>query len=388
MNGQDPQGGPHARETEAVPAAHPQPPDHDVLHATDLLRLTAALVAVPSVSGDEEHLADLVEQRLRSRAPLLSVHRIGNNVVARTGAGAGDGVGAVRAETVVLAGHLDTVPGAAPGRQSAAGEVRGLGAVDMKGGLAVMLLLAEHTGDSRYGLTFVFYDKEETGSRGSGTNLLFAEHRHLVRGDMAVLLEPTGGAVEAGCQGNLVVELGFHGTRAHTARPWQGVNAVHRALPALARIAAFEPGPAVIDGLTYKQSMSVVAVDGGVQGNVVPDRCTVRVNFRHAATLDSEAAAALVTGLAPEADETRVVLSSPPAPPALEHHLVAQLHELTAVPARPKLGWTDVGRFAALGIPAVNFGPGDSELAHGPHEVVDQDDLTACYAHLHKLLFS
>jgi succinyl-diaminopimelate desuccinylase len=355
----------------------------DVLRSTDLLTLTAALVAVPSVSGDEQELADLVERRLRARAPRLTVHRVGNNVVARTEDGT------ARAERVVLAGHLDTVPvmprGPEPG---GAGTVRGLGAVDMKGGLAVMLLLAEQTADSAFDLTFVFYDKEEIGSRRSGMNLLFAEHRPLVVGDLAILLEPTGGAVEAGCQGNLVVELGFDGTRAHTARPWQGVNAIHRAAAALARIAEHTPEPAVIDGLAYRQAMSVVAVEGGVQGNVVPDRCTVRVNFRHAASLDSDAAAAVVTGLAPEADDARVLLSSPPAPPDLRHPLVAALCAATNAPVRPKLGWTDVGRFAVHGIPAVNFGPGDSELAHGPNEVVSEEELADCHAALYKLLSS
>lgn len=369
-----------------VPQPQPQPkpqPAGQAPAATGLLETTAALVAVASVSGDEAALADLVERRLRECAPGLDLVRVGNNVVARRPA-RGGGV-----PRVLLAGHLDTVPQMPrPQVPPAPDTVAGLGAVDMKGGLAVMLDLARRAAQAPVDLGFVFYDKEETGSRGSGMNLLFAEHRDLVDADLAIVLEPTGGLVEAGCQGNLVVELDFHGTPAHTARPWRGVNAVHRAAPAIARIAAHDPPQVVIDGLAYRESLSVVGVQGGIQGNVVPDRCTVRVNYRHAATRDSAAAAALVASLAPEADRTTVVLSSPPAPPDLRHPLVARLVAATGQAPRPKLGWTDVGRFAVHGIPAVNFGPGDSELAHGPHEVVSRGELDACRDALALLLLS
>jgi succinyl-diaminopimelate desuccinylase len=352
-----------------------------VLHGTDLVDLTAALVAVPSPSGDERALADLVERRLRIRAPELAVHRIGDNVVARTGS-------AGPRRRLVFAGHLDTVPDF-PGRTAPPPDpdaVAGLGAVDMKGGLAIMLLLAERAAHGRDAAAFVFYDKEETGSRGSGMSRLFAEHRELVTCDFAVLLEPTDGIVEAGCQGNLVVELAFSGARAHTARPWRGVNAVHRAAAALARFADYTPEPVVIDALTYRQALSVVGVHGGVQGNVVPDSCTVKVNYRHAPTLDSAAALRVVTALAPEADEVRILLSSPAAPPELGHPLVAQLCAATAGAPRAKLGWTDVGRFAEHGIPAVNLGPGDSELAHTPGEVVSRAGLERVLAALRPLL--
>jgi succinyl-diaminopimelate desuccinylase len=356
-----------------------------VLHSEDLVELTAALVAVPSVSRAERELADLVERRLSVRAPALSVHRIGNNVVARTMHTAPG------RQRIVFAGHLDTVPPSpkATGPKGGPDTVAGLGAVDMKGGLAVMLLLAEQAGRSSPGqspATFVFYDKEEIGSRVSGMNQLFADHRDLVDGDFAVLLEPTGSRVEAGCQGNFVAELTFHGTRAHTARPWRGRNAIHRAAAALAGMAAYEPEPVEIDGLTYRQSLSVVSVQGGVQGNVVPDSCTVKVNYRHAPTVDADAALRLITGLAPDADEVRVLLSSPPAAPALGHPLAVRLCAAVREAPRPKLGWTDVGRFAAHGIPAVNFGPGDSEMAHTPGEFVLRSDLEGVFAGLRPLL--
>ncbi|MFJ5885615.1 succinyl-diaminopimelate desuccinylase [Kitasatospora cineracea] len=357
--------------------------DQRVLHATDPAELTAALVAVPSVSGSEERIADLVEQRLRRRAPALEVHRIGNNVVARSGSGR-----APRPWRIVLAGHLDTVPAADPPQPArlTAEHVTGLGAVDMKGGLALMLLLAESAADSPCDTSFVFYDQEEVGSHRSGMHRLFADHRDLVDGDLAVLLEPTGGAVEAGCQGNLVVELDYLGARAHTARPWRGVNAIHRAAPALSRLAAAAPAPVELDGLSYRQSLSVVGFDAGVQGNVVPDRASIRVNYRHAPTIDSETAVGIVTALVPEPDRVSVRLASPSARPELGHPLLAAWRERTAPEVRPKLGWTDVGRFAAHGIPALNFGPGDPELAHTPDESVDRAELVRCHRALHDLL--
>ncbi|CAJ63299.1 MULTISPECIES: succinyl-diaminopimelate desuccinylase [Frankia] len=358
----------------------------EVLERTDLLRLAAALVEVPSVSGDEHLLAGLVEHRLRARAPGLRMIRDGNNIIATTrGAQAGK---PARDRHVVLAGHLDTVPAAKNYPTAIPGTVSGLGAVDMKGGLAVMLVLAERAQDSDHHLTFVFYDNEEVGSRRSGMTLLFDRYQDFLQADLAILLEPTGGLLEAGCQGNLVVELRYDGSRAHTARPWRGVNAIHRATPALARFGSFEPGPAVVDGLTYRQSLSVVGVSSGVQGNVVPDACQVRVNFRHAPNLSSEEALGTVVGLAGDADGTQVVLSSPPAPPNLEHPLLAALRASAGVDVRPKLGWTDVGRFAAHGVPAVNFGPGDSELAHTGRETVSGAELAACHAALARFLFA
>ncbi|KXK62337.1 hypothetical protein AWW66_08900 [Micromonospora rosaria] len=349
-----------------------------VLTAESVFDLTAALVAVGSVSRDEAGLADLVEARLVARAPHLRVSRVGNNVVARTGHG--------RPARIMLAGHLDTVPGVPPGSPAHGDVVEGPGAVDMKGGVAVMLVLADFLRDPAHDLTFAFYDREEIGSHQSGMRWLFAEHRELVAADAAVLLEPTDGRLEAGCQGNLVVEFVFTGARAHTARPWRGRNAVHRATPALARFAAFDPPPVEVDGLVYRQSASVVAVTGGVQGNVVPDRCAVRVNYRHAPHLATPDAIEELTALAPEADEVHVLLTSPPAAPALDHPLLGALHRDNALAVRPKLGWTDVGRFAAHGIPAVNFGPGDPELAHTPHEVVGRDALAHCLAVLHRFL--
>lgn len=347
----------------------------------DVLELTRALVDVPSVSGEEDTIADLVEQRLRSRAPHLRIDRVGNEVVARTMGG--------RQRRLMLAGHLDTVaphPGT-PSFAPDSGRVRGLGATDMKGGLAVMLMLAERSchGHS-YEATFVFASREELGSNQSGMRTLFDQFPELMAAHAAVVLEPSGGRIEAGCQGNLVLEMTFAGRRAHTARPWRGSNAIHQAAAALQRIAEAEVQPVLVEGLPYRQALSVVGVAGGVQGNVVPDQCTVRVNYRHAPSIGSDAATAFVAELAPEAAEIRTVLSSPPAPPRLDDPILSALQQIVASPVAPKLGWTEVGRLAQHGIPAANFGPGDPELAHGPDERVSRFEVEQCLQSMAELL--
>jgi succinyl-diaminopimelate desuccinylase len=250
----------------------------------------------------------------------------------------------------------------------------------MKGGLAVMLRLAEEVGAaSRFECTFVFYESEEVADEFNGMRHLFAERPELVRADLAILLEPTDGWVEAGCQGSIRLEATFLGERAHTARPWQGSNAVHRAAPILARLAGHQVEPIEVNGLVYRQALQVVEVRGGVAGNVVPDRCTVGVNRRYAPTLSLEEAEAEVRALLEGADEVALTSVSPAAPPNLDHPLVADFIGRLDVPVRPKLGWTDVARFTAAGIPALNFGPGDPELAHRAGEEVSAEALERCY---------
>jgi succinyl-diaminopimelate desuccinylase len=349
------------------------------LDTQDLVELTRALVAVPSVSRGEGELADLIEARLARRAPHLKIYRTGNNLVARTERGA--------PERIVFAGHIDTVPLPADDYPAQGPDcVTGLGAVDMKGGIAVMLLLAEDSADSVADATFVFYDKEEIGSHNSGLGPLFAEHYELVAGDFAVVLEPTDCVLEAGCQGNLVMEFEFRGTAAHSARPWMGRNAIHLAAPALTRLAGYTPEPAEAGGLVYRQAFGVVGAAGGRQGNVVPDRCTVKVNYRHAPGVTTEAAIETVRAMVPETDQVRVLLKSPPGEPRQDHPIFTRLAEHNDLPVRPKLGWTDVARFAQRGIAAINFGPGDPELAHSPGEIVSRDSLERCHDSLRRLI--
>lgn len=345
-----------------------------IADADDVLELTEALCAVPSVSGAEGDLADAVEARLRARAPGLEVTRVRNNVVARTDAG--------RAQRIVLGGHLDTVPpngNEAPRRDGDV--VHGLGSGDMKGGLAVLLLLAEAAGRTapERDLTFVFYEGEEVADQHNGLRHLFAQRRDLVAGDLAVLLEPTGGWIEAGCQGTIHVRATFHGRRAHTARPWMGDNAVHRAAPLLARLAGFEPATVEVDGLPYREALQVVRVEGGIANNVVPDRAAIVVNRRYAPDRPLDAAVAEVRDLCAGADEVEVLNASPAAPPNLAAPLVAELCGRFDLPVRPKLGWTDVARFAEHGILACNFGPGDPELAHTAEERVERVGLEGCH---------
>jgi succinyl-diaminopimelate desuccinylase len=346
--------------------------------AGDLLGLTAALCAVPSVSRSEAELATAVEVRLAASA--LLVERVGNNVVARTDAG--------RERRVVLAGHLDTVPANGNEVPKVEGDVlHALGAADMKGGLAVLLRLAEElAAGARFDLTFVFYESEEIADEYNGLRHLFEVRPDLVAGDFAILLEPTDNWLEAGCQGSLRLEATFRGSRAHTARPWRGVNAVHRAAPVLSRLAAHQPEEVDVDGLCFRQALQVVDVSGGVAGNVVPDRCTITVNRRYAPSITLEEAEAEVRALLEGADEVALTSVSPAAHPNLAHPLVAEFAGRLGVPVRPKLGWTDVARFSAHGVPAVNFGPGDPEVSHTAGEHVTRSSLDTCHAALARFL--
>jgi succinyl-diaminopimelate desuccinylase len=340
---------------------------------TDLFALTERLCAIPSVSGDEAAIAAFVEDWLGTHALGLAVERVANNVVARTQTGA--------SERVVLGGHLDTVPPNGNEQPRRDGDtLHGLGTADMKGGLAVLLDLAASVSRApgARDTTVIFYEGEEVADEHNGLRHLFDQRPDLVAGDVAVLLEPTGGWIEAGCQGTLHVRATVLGARAHTARPWMGDNAIHRAAPILARCAAFVAEDVDVDGLRYREALQVVQVDGGVANNVVPDRCDIVVNRRIAPSRIVEDEVARVTDLLADADRIDVLNASPPAPPNLTHPLVAQLVAAGPHGVRPKLGWTDVARFAAHGIPACNFGPGDPELAHTAAEAVTRADLEHC----------
>lgn len=348
--------------------------------ATDLLELTTALVAVRSESHHEAELADLVEARLRERAPSLVIDRIGSNVIARTELG--------RARRVVLGGHLDTVPANAGNEVPRLdGDVlHGLGAADMKGGLAVLLRLAEvlHADPStaRHDVTLAFYECEEVRDEFNGLGKVFDAQPELLTADFAVLLEPTDGWVEAGCQGVLVARAGFDGERAHAARPWMGSNAIHRASDVLARLAAHEADIVDVDGLDFQEAFQVVGIEGGIpdKHNVVPDRCTITVNRRFAPRYTPEEAEAQVRHLLDGADDVEILQAQPAAAPNLANPLVDEFVRGLALPVRPKLGWTDVARFASRGVPALNYGPGDPTIAHTQGEFVTRESVENAYA--------
>lgn len=338
----------------------------------DLLALATALVAVASPSHHEQAIAGVVEATLAA-CDHLTVERVGDNVVARTSLG--------RTHRLLLAGHLDTVPPSGGNDvPTVSGDVlAGVGAADMKGGLAVLLAVARAVREPAADLTWCFYACEEVARAHSGLGALFRERPELLRADAAVLGEPTGGVVEAGCQGTMRVRVGLAGARAHTARPYAGRNAVHRLAPVLAALAAYHGRTVVLDGCAYAEQLQAVAVDGGVAGNVVPDRATVTVNHRFAPDRSAEEAeAALHELLAPHlepGDEWAVEDAAAGAHPRLDHPLLARLVAATGAPPRAKVGWTDVATLAEHGVPAANFGPGDPELAHTQGERVARADL-------------
>jgi succinyl-diaminopimelate desuccinylase len=345
---------------------------------TDLLAATAELIAVPSVSHTEQAIADLVEQRL-SAVPGLDVVRVDHNVVARTDHGRGG--------RVVLAGHLDTVPANGNEQPRVEGDTLwGLGAADMKGGLAVLLALAETVAQPALDVTFVFYAGEEVALQYNGLRRLLAVRPELLEADAAVLCEPTGCRIEAGCQGTLRLHATQRGERAHTARPWMGRNAIHRLGPVLDRVAAYEERRPVLDGCEYREALQAVRIEGGVAGNVVPDVAVLTLNHRFAPDRTPEEAFAHVRDTIGEVDEVELVDAAKPAPPSLDHPVIAQLVARSGQPPRAKLGWTDVSFFAERGLPATNYGPGDPTLAHTAGEFVHRGELDEAYRVLRAML--
>ncbi len=345
---------------------------------TDLVALTAALVDIPSVSHNERAITDHLADRLAG-APWLDVTRVGDNLVARTQLG--------RAQRLVLGGHTDTVPANGNERARIDGDVLwGLGSCDMKGGVAVMLDLALTVPEPAIDVTYVFYECEEIDSKYNGVERLFRERPDLLAGDAALLAEPTGAMVEAGCQGTMRAVVTQRGVRAHSARPWLGVNAIHRLGPVLSACAAYEGRRVEIDGCLFLEAISAVGIEGGVAGNVVPDRATVDLNHRFAPDRTPAEAEASLRQVVGEVDEFEVVDFAVPALPGLGHPLLRSLVEASGGPPRAKLGWTDVARFASRGVPATNFGPGDPNVAHAADERTTRAELEKVHSVLKSLL--
>ncbi|NRQ35573.1 succinyl-diaminopimelate desuccinylase [Nonomuraea sp. NN258] len=327
----------------------------------DVRTLTAAVVDIESVSGNERTLADAVERALAAY-PHLKVERSGETVVARTELGLG--------QRVLIAGHLDTVPVAANLPSRVEGDLLyGCGTSDMKAGVAVALRLAATIAAPTKDVTYVFYDCEEVEAERNGLNRVAREHPEWLAADFAVLMEPTDGVIEGGCQGTLRAEIRVTGKRAHSARSWFGVNAIHAVEPILTILNAYEERRPVVDGLEYREGLNAVGVRGGVAGNVIPDEAVVTVNYRFAP--DQTVAEAqehvheVFAGF-----EVAFVDAAPAARPGLTHPVAAAFTAAVGGTPRAKLGWTDVARFAELGIPAVNYGPGDPNLAHQQGEYV------------------
>jgi succinyl-diaminopimelate desuccinylase len=327
----------------------------------DVASLTAAIVDIESVSGGEKALADAVEEALRA-LPHLAVERDGDTVIARTSQG--------RRERVVIAGHLDTVPVNRNLPSRVEGDrLYGCGTGDMKAGVAVQLKLATMPATNR-DVTYFFYECEEVDAARNGLRRIGHTRPELLKADFAVLMEPTGGVIEGGCQGTIRVEVKVAGERAHSARAWMGSNAIHNAGAVLDILRAYEPSRPVVDGLEFREGLNAVYVSGGVAGNVIPDECVVTVNYRFApdkSLADAEKRLREIFS----GHEVTVADGAPGARPGLTHPAAAAFTEAVGGEARAKLGWTDVARFYELGIPAVNYGPGEPNLSHTRGEYVE-----------------
>lgn len=331
--------------------------------------LAAAICDIPSVSGSEAALADAVQAVLQ-KYPHLTVARDGDAVVAWT---QGDDT-----RRVVIAGHLDTVPVAdnLPVRWDG-DTLWGRGTVDMKGGIAVMLRLAAHVPAPVRPVTYVFYDNEEVAAEANGLGRIARSHPSWLRAGFGVLMEPTSAAVEGGCNGTLRARITVSGTAAHSARWWMGANAIHDVTPVLDRLRRYQPAEVEVDGLVYREGLNAVGIVGGIAGNVIPDRCVVTVNYRFAPSRTEDEAFDHVKQVF---DGFQVDLedSAPAARPGLGEPAAAAFVNAVGGDVRAKEGWTDVARFSALGVPAVNYGPGNPLLAHADDERVSVREIVMC----------
>ncbi len=351
------------------------------LDTSNLVELTMAICDIESVSGNEAALADEVEALLIKCAH-LSVVRDGNAIVASTNLN--------RGSRVVIAGHIDTVPVANNlptqlhhfEREQV---IVGRGTVDMKGGVAVMLKLAVELQDPNVDISWVFYDNEEVASELNGLGRLVRNRPDLIQGDFAVLCEPTSALIEGGCNGTIRVEVSASGKKAHSARPWMGENAIHKLAPALEKLASFQPETLTVDGLEYRESLNAVLASAGIATNVIPDLATLTVNYRFAPSRSGEEAERLMREFFADYEVTVTDLAVG-ARPGLNTEPAQAFMASLGTEVKPKYGWTDVARFSALGIPAVNYGPGDPSLAHADNENVPVGHLFDCEAGLRRWL--
>ncbi|RPE76335.1 MULTISPECIES: succinyl-diaminopimelate desuccinylase [unclassified Frondihabitans] len=335
--------------------------------------LTRQLCDIPSVSADEKRIADDIWATLEG-CDHLELFRDGDAIVAKTNLG--------RAKRVVIAGHIDTVPinDNVPTRYETIDGVDylwGRGTVDMKAGCAVALMLAVELTEPNVDITWVWYDHEEVSDALNGLGRLTREYPEMLASDFAILMEPSNSSVEGGCNGNLRAEIRTYGLRSHSARSWIGDNAIHKAAPILAKLAAYEARQVEVDGLVYREGLNAVGISGGVAGNVIPDECMVHVNYRFAPSRSADEAVAHIHELFGEYDVAIVDLAQG-ARPGLDAPLAQEFLKAVGGEAKPKYGWTDVARFSGLGIPAVNYGPGDPMKAHADDERVALEQITEC----------
>ena len=347
----------------------------------DVAELTRELVDIESVSGNEAQIADAIEQALGSY-PHLSITRDGNAIVAKTNLGL--------PTQVVIAGHIDTVPVAdnLPSKLMSFEReqvIWGRGTVDMKAGVAVMLKLAAEIKEPVMDVVWVFYDQEEIEASKNGLGRLVRNHPELIKGDFAILCEPTAATIEGGCNGTMRIDIALTGIKAHSARPWMGSNAIHKLGGVLQILSAYMPEEIEVDGLVFRESLNAVMVSGGVATNVIPDRASLTVNYRFAPSRSVEDATENLRRIFPDYDFS-VVDSAAGARPGMNSPQAKAFVEAVSAPVNPKYGWTDVARFSEMGIPSVNYGPGDPNKAHADDENVPASQIYACEAGLRKFL--
>ena len=339
----------------------------------DVVELTRVICDIESVSGNEKALADAIERSL-AKYSHLTVLRDGDAIVARTNFG--------HATRVVIAGHIDTVPVAdnlpvklLPMEREQV--LYGRGTVDMKAGVAVQLKLAATVNAANTDVTWIFYDHEEVEATKNGLGRLSRNRPELLDASFAVLCEPTNALVEGGCNGTMRAEVSTSGKKAHSARAWMGENAIHKAAEILNRLNDYSTQEVEVDGLVYRESLNAVLIKGGIATNVIPDETVVTVNYRFAPSKSAADAEAhlreVFAGL-----EVSITDSAEGARPGLDRAEAQAFVAAVGSQPKPKYGWTDVARFSAMGVPAVNFGPGDPNKAHADDEAVPVGQIYAC----------
>ncbi len=335
--------------------------------------LTLDLVNIASISQDEQAIADSIQAAL-VEVKHLKVSRISNSIIAQTNFGAN--------QRVVIAGHLDTVPANNnfPGKKTST-EVIGLGSVDMKSGIAAALKLAAALTNAKYDVTYLFYESEEIETKYNGLELITKQAKDLLNCDFAILMEPTNGIIEVGCQGTLRFQVSARGTRSHSARWWNGENAIHALTPVLEILNSYKSREPIIDGHKFREGLQAVKINGGVAGNVVPDEVTMTINHRFAPDTTPAEAEENMKKLFKDFNFQLLDVASG-APTGLNNELIKDFVSKIGTAIAPKFGWTDVARFAAAGIPAINFGPGDPNLAHHPDEAVKIKQIEDVFASL------
>ena len=343
----------------------------------ELGKLTLDLVNISSVSKDEKSIADSIEESLQELSH-LKLTRVNNSLVAQTNFG--------NKQRLVIAGHIDTVPANNnfPGKMNTS-EIVGLGSVDMKSGIAVALKLAAEITNSKFDITYLFYESEEIETKFNGLELITKQQKDLLNCDFAILMEPTNGILEVGCQGSLRFEVSAIGKRSHSARWWNGENAIHKTNKILEILNNYKSREPEIDGYKFREGLQAVKINGGIAGNVVPDSVNVSINHRFAPDTTIDQATANMKTLFKEFN-FHLVDAANAAPTGLANPLIKEFVSSIGKEIAPKFGWTDVARFANAGIPAINFGPGDPNLAHHPDEKVSISQINEVYESLKKWL--